>query len=229
VTQPEHLRNRNNDSVQAGSAHSQDSLTNRAHQVLRAAILRGGIEEGKFLTEAKAREKFKIGHTPFREACNRLIHEGFLELMPRRGYFVPQMTLRKVRNFFEARTFIEGHAAELAALRAKPDQIRQMGVILKQRLPTGLSAGTVEVIVRANAEFHQCLADMTQNEEIAAMVRNLLDRSARIVYLFRAERPTFHVHTIHRDIYNAIRNREAEKAKKLVIADIQAGQSELFQ
>jgi DNA-binding GntR family transcriptional regulator len=229
VKQAEHPHAGESDLRELASGHSPGSLTNRAHQVLRAAILCGDIDEGKFLTEAKAREKFKIGHTPFREACNRLIYEGFLELMPRRGYFVPQMTLRKVRNFFEARTFVEGHAAELAALRAKSDQIKQMGAILKHRLPSILNASTIEVIVKANSEFHQCLAEMTQNDEIAGMVRSLLDRSARIVYLFRAERPTFHVHAIHQQIFDAIRKRDAEKARTLVIADIQVGQSELFQ
>jgi len=131
VTKPKHSRGQKKDFGKLVLSHGPDSLTNRAYQLLRAAILCGDIEEGKFLTEARAHEKFKIGHTPFREACNRLIHEGFLQLMPRRGYFVPQMTLRKVRNFFEARTFIEGHAAELAAMRAKADQIKKMVSILK--------------------------------------------------------------------------------------------------
>lgn len=205
-----------------------DSLTNRAYRILRAAILRGEIDEGQFLTEAKAHATFKIGHTPFREACNRLIHEGFLELMPRRGYFVPQMSLHKVRNFFEARTFIEGHAAELAASRANEDQIKRMGGLLKQRLPSKLNAGTLEAIVKANSEFHQCLAEMTQNDEIAGMVRSLLDRSARIVYLYKSDRPMFHVHTIHRRIFDAIRKCDAKEARRLVVTDIQAGQSELF-
>ena len=228
VRQPENFDTQDNEFERATSSHSHGSLTNKAHRLLRAAILSGEIEEGKFLTEAKAHEVFKIGHTPFREACNRLIHEGFLELMPRRGYFVPQMSLRKVRNFFEARTFVEGHVAELAASRATKDQIQKMAALLKQRVPSKLNASTVEAIVQANSQFHSCLAGMAQNDEIAAMVRSLLDRSARIVYLFKADRPVFNVHAIHREIFDAIRKSDAKEAKRLVIADIQAGQSELF-
>ena len=211
-----------------GPGHKSASLTELAHRVLRAAILRGEIEEGKFLTEVEAQRKFKIGHTPFREACNRLLHEGLVELMPRRGYFVPQMSLRTLRNIFEARHLVEGYAAELAASRATGDQIRSMGALLDQSLPSKLDASTVEVIVSANSGFHRCLAEMTQNDEIAQMVDSLLDRSSRLVYFFKADKPLFHVHAIHRQIFHAIRKHDAEEAKRLVISDIQAGQAELF-
>jgi DNA-binding GntR family transcriptional regulator len=210
------------------SSRSHGSLTERAHQVLRGAILCGQIEEGTFLTEARARDKFRIGHTPFREACSRLVHEGFLELIPRRGYFVPQMTLSKVRDFFEARIILESQAVELAAIRASKDQIRTMAELLRQRVPSRLNAATVEVIVRANAEFHRYVAEMTQNEEIVQMVERLVDRSARLVYLFKGNRARFNVHRNHREIFDAIRERDGQKARRLIIADIQAGQSELF-
>jgi DNA-binding GntR family transcriptional regulator len=228
MKQPQDISSREKARERLGPGPSHVSLTDRAHRMLRGAILCGEIAEGTFLTEARAHDKFKIGHTPFREACNRLLHEGFLELMPRRGYFVPQMTLSKVRNFFEARIIIESQAAELAAFRASKDQIKKMAGLLKEQLPSRLNASTVEVIVRANSDFHLCLAEMTQNEEIAQMVHRLVDRSARLVYLFKGDRPLFHVHRTHRQIFDAIRRRDAQKARRLVIADIQAGQSELF-
>jgi Bacterial regulatory proteins, gntR family len=87
-----------------------------------------------FLTEADAKSTFQIGHTPFREACNRLLYEGLLESIPRRGYFIPQMSLRKVRNLFQTRILIESQAIELAAVRATPLQIQQM-VVYESPIP----------------------------------------------------------------------------------------------
>lgn len=208
------------------SEHS--SLTDRAHRTLRAAILRGEIEEGKFLSEATARERFKIGHTPFREACNRLLHQGFLEVMPQRGYFVPQVTMRKARNLLDARSLIEGQVAELAAARATKTQIDAMAALLKQRVPTTLNADTVEAIVCANSDFHRCLAEMTQNDEVLKIITELVDRSARLVYSARVDRPGFRVHALHRQIFEAIKKRDAKEARRLTIADIQAGQAELM-
>jgi DNA-binding GntR family transcriptional regulator len=207
---------------------SPQSLTDNAYGTLRMAIIRGEFGEGKFLTEAGAREKFKIGHTPFREACNRLIHESLLELMPRRGYFVPQLSIQAVRNLFEARILVESRAAELAATRATPDQIQEMGALLKRRQPTKLNAKTVETLLEANSEFHEQLAAMSRNDEIERIVIGVLDRSARLVYLFKDDRSEFDVHAYHRPIYAAICKANGKKARELLIADIQAGQSEFF-
>jgi len=204
------------------------SLTDKAYGILRMAIIRGEFGEGKFLTEAGAREKFKIGHTPFREACNRLIHESLLELMPRRGYFVPQLSIQRVRNLFEARILVEARAAELAATRATADQIREMGNLLRRRMPSRLNAKTVETLLRANSEFHEQVAAMARNDEIERIVIGVLDRSARLVYLFKDDREDFDVHKYHRPIYAAIAKRDAKRARELVIADIQAGQTEFF-
>jgi DNA-binding GntR family transcriptional regulator len=220
--------NRDTTGSDPSSNNSSQSLTDRAYGVLRAAIIRGEFGEGKFLAEAGAREKFKIGHTPFREACNRLIHESLLELMPRRGYFVPQLSLQRVRNLFEARIIVESRAAELAAARATPDQIVTMAALLKRRLPTKLNTNTVEALLIANSEFHQYLAVMSQNEEIERIVKGVLDRSARLVYLFKDDRVDFDVHEYHRPIYDAICKKNGKRARELVIADIQAGQSEFF-
>ncbi len=210
------------------ATRSPQSLTDNAYGILRMAIIRGEFGEGKFLTEAGAREKFKIGHTPFREACNRLIHESLLELMPRRGYFVPQLSIQAVRNLFEARILVESRAAELAAARATSDQIHEMGVMLKRHQPTKLNARTVETLLKANSEFHELLAAMSRNDEIERIVIGVLDRSARLVYLFKDDRSEFDVHAYHRPIYAAICKGNGKRARELLIADIQAGQSEFF-
>jgi DNA-binding GntR family transcriptional regulator len=205
-----------------------ESLTERAYRTLRTAVLRGEFKEGMFLTEADARAKCQIGHTPFREACNRLLHEGLLEAMPQRGYFIPQMSLRKVRNLFETRMLIESQAVELAAVRATSLQIQQMAILLKKRVIHTHPTDPMDALVRANSEFHRALAEMTQNEEIVRVVDNVLDRSARLVYLSKSDEPNFDVHSLHRPVFNAIRNRNGRLARKLLLLDLQSGQEGLF-
>jgi DNA-binding GntR family transcriptional regulator len=84
---------------------------------MKHAILRGELPEGSFLVELQILTRYGIGRTPFREACNRLHNEQLLEVVPRRGYLVPELSFRGVRDLLEARILIEGMAAELAARR----------------------------------------------------------------------------------------------------------------
>lgn len=209
-------------------ARSIGSLTERAYQTLRAGVLGGEFKEGMFLTEADAKSKFQIGHTPFREACNRLLYEGLLESMPRRGYFIPPMSLRKARNLFETRILIESQAIELATARATPLQIQQMSALLKQRVIHTHPTDPMDALVRANSKFHRALAEMTQNEEIVRVVEIVLDRAARLVYLSKSQLPNFDVHELHRPILNAIRKQDGKLARKLLLLDLHSGQAGLF-
>jgi DNA-binding GntR family transcriptional regulator len=44
-----------------------------------------------------------VDRTPYREACRRLRHEGLLEIVPRRGYLVPEVSYQSAHNLFEMR------------------------------------------------------------------------------------------------------------------------------
>ena len=224
-TNSDTLRHR---STNERTVKSIESLTERAYKTLRTGVLRGEFKEGMFLTEADARAKCQIGHTPFREACNRLLHVGLLESMPQRGYFIPQMSLRRVRNLFETRILIESQAVELAALRATPLQVERMAALLKERVVHTRPADPMDALVVANSKFHRSLAEMTQNEEIVRVVENVLERAARLVYLSKSELPNFDVHSLHRPIFNAIRKRDPKLARKLLLLDLQSGQEGLF-
>src|SRR6266446_9229971 len=92
--------------------------TETAYAALKKAILRGEIEEGVFLSESAIMHRYGIGRTPFREACNRLHDERLLEVVPRRGYLVPEVSYQAVGAIFETRLILEGAIAELACERA---------------------------------------------------------------------------------------------------------------
>lgn len=92
--------------------------TERAYNALKKAILRGEIEEGAFLSESRSMSRYRIGRTPYREACNRLHHEKLLEAVPRRGYLVPEISYQSVGAIFETRLILEAASAELACARA---------------------------------------------------------------------------------------------------------------
>ncbi|HUQ94771.1 MAG TPA: GntR family transcriptional regulator [Bryobacteraceae bacterium] len=66
---------------EAGSVNATQS--ERAYRALKSAILKGDIAEGLFLDQAEMMRRYQIGRTPYREACNRLLHEETLEVVPR--------------------------------------------------------------------------------------------------------------------------------------------------
>jgi DNA-binding GntR family transcriptional regulator len=194
--------------------------------LVKQAILRGEFPEGSFLVEADILSRYGLGRTPFREACNRLHNEELLEVVPRRGYFVPEPSFRSVRDLLETRMVLEGIAAELAVLRAEEREIAALEDCFRKAVKTAKAGTDLDDFIEANQEFHLQVARMTHNRELESILRRVLERSTRMVYLAvgSAKAVPREVEVSLKLIVEAIRKRDAAAAHKAIVADITQGQ-----
>jgi len=208
------------------STKTEATQADQAYQAIKQAILRGDFPEGSFLSEPDVTKRFHIGRTPFREACNRLHNESILDLVPRRGFRVPEMTFLTARDLLETRLILEGAAAELAAVRAEPSQLTELNRLWRQTVSHARSKSSVEQLIESNMEFHLQLARMSHNRELERLLRGVLERALKLSYLaFRwssaIEKDTQDLlHTI----VEAVRRRDPSAAHKAVVEDITRGQ-----
>ncbi|HBK53040.1 MAG TPA: GntR family transcriptional regulator, partial [Syntrophomonas wolfei] len=62
-------------------------------------------------------EELGVSRTPIREALRKLELEGFIVMVPRKGAYVADISLKDVADVFEIRAALEALAAGLAAER----------------------------------------------------------------------------------------------------------------
>ncbi len=206
------------------------TLTDKAYAILRRAIIQGEFEEGAFLSGPDIMKKYRIGRTPFREACNRLHHERILEVVSRRGYLVPEISFRTVREWLEVRELLEGLIAGLAALRATAEQIREFEALGQRSWSARVDEADYLEMVEANTKFHLHLAKMTQNRELMRLAQSILERTERLSYIevrSSSVRNT-EIRALHGPLVRAIRDRDPIAARRAVIADIRNGERALF-
>ena len=87
-------------------------LSEQIYHLLKRDIIECVYEPGQTLQESAVRETYKIGHTPFREACARLKAEGLIQIVPHRGYFVAPFSPSLIQDLFELRLMVEPKASE---------------------------------------------------------------------------------------------------------------------
>ena len=203
------------------------TLTEKAYAAIKMGVLRGEIKEGTFLVEREVMRRYRIGRTPYREACLRLHHEEILEVVPRRGYLVPELTFRNVRDIFEARLALEGAVVQLAAVKANSAQIEELERLAKcPQCPGESTKGYYEAWPKANTQFHVCLARMTDNRELVKLLTGLLERAERLSYKIGQSwfREWIHFEKQHTAIVEAVRRRDRLAAYEAVVTDIIHGQ-----
>ena len=96
-------------------------------ETLRQAIQDGVLKPGERLMEIPLAEELGVSRTPIREAIRKLELEGFVVMVPRRGTYVANISLKDITQVFEIRSALEELAAGLAAERITEEEIETLG------------------------------------------------------------------------------------------------------
>ena len=120
------------------------------------------------------------------------------------------MQNRTLVELFEVRRMIEPAATALAADRINTEDLQR----LEETLRRMDSAESVEELVEADDDFHRTVVGATGNAALAALLQNLYGRTlrARIWRGLAEEGAVDRTRILHRAIYGAISNRDAELA-----------------
>lgn len=197
----------------------------KAHDLIRSAILSGRFGPGTHLKEGLLVEFCGVSRTPVREALRRLHQEGLVSFAPHRGAHVPEWTDSDVEEIFTLRAVLEGHAAEQAALRIRPESIaeleslaKDMEEIIDMHLPAFKQA-----VLEANHAFHEAIIDAAESPRLKQMLAHVTDppllRSTFDTYtdedLARSMRH-------HRELIAAFRARDSARARAVMQGHVQS-------
>ena len=105
-------------------------------ETLRDAIRKGVLAPGERLMEIQLAEELGVSRTPVREAIRKLELEGYVIMMPRRGTYVANLSIRDVNEVFEIRTSLDSLASGLAAERITDEELEHL-----QRLLVAIGGG----------------------------------------------------------------------------------------
>ena len=121
-------------------------------ETLRDAIRKGTLKPGERLMEIQLAEELGVSRTPVREAIRKLELEGYVIMMPRRGTYVANLSIRDVNEVFEIRTSLDSLASGLAAERITDEELERLQRLLVA-IGGYIEANDMEKIVETDTEF----------------------------------------------------------------------------
>ena len=182
---------------------------------LKEAILSGKLMPGERLMENQLAEKLGVSRTPIREALRMLELENLVELVPRKGAQVLDITEKDIKNVLEIRCVLESLASELACQKMQPSTIAELKKQQEEFTEACLSKD-YEKAAEADEKFHDLIFNSTENIKLIQIVNNLR------LQLFRYRLAYFKVPTTlsvpieqHNEIIWCIENHMAEKASEI--------------
>lgn len=162
---------------------SNESLTQKAYEELKSRIIRMELHSGVLMTESRIAEDLGMGRTPVREAIQKLKHEGFVKVIPRKGVMVSSLSADEVRSIYEMADGLEGMATRLAAERASQNEINELNSIVYE-MKRALAANDMQAWVQADGAFHAQILKISGNlyiTEAMELINGLVSRVRMIV------------------------------------------------
>jgi GntR family transcriptional repressor for pyruvate dehydrogenase complex len=209
-----------------------ESQAQELAQRIRARIQGAQLADGSFfMTEAQLAAEYGVSRTVTREAVSRLQALGILEGRKRKGLLVrhpdPLRLLSSSlpslvaspddwQELAQLRYALEVGAIELAIRTATDEQIERLGQITQQ-MEEALRQDTESPrSVGLDLEFHAQILQMTGSRLIAGMQQVLVQFFQIAPHSERTAASAERIIWEHRELLNAIRDRDVERARAMI-------------
>ena len=192
-------------------------LKTRAYDVIRGKLINCEYEPGSMLNEAQISEDLGVSRTPIREALNRIAHEGFIRILPKKGILVTDVTLNDVLQIFQTRLEIEPVTLRMAGPSLPKEELlafRERFMGAEPDLAQGFKLDTA---------MHLFIIEHCGNRFLIDMMHRLFDENTRVVISTKQNEAKIHdARKEHLEILNLLLDEEYDKAKDAMSTHVQS-------
>lgn len=194
-------------------------------EYLRESILKGKLEPAQRLMEVQLAEQLGVSRTPVREAIRKLELEGLVVMLPRKGAYVADVSLKDIIEVLEIRAALEGLAASVAAERMTDEDLEKLELISYQ-FKKSLENGDIDMMVKKDIELHDLIFNSTNNQKLIQINNSLREQVYRFRVTYISDHDTSkNLVKEHEDIIEAIYNRNSKDAMKRSTEHIENAQN----
>jgi GntR family transcriptional regulator, rspAB operon transcriptional repressor len=204
-----------------------ERLTDTVYALLRERILGGMFAPGERLNVEALAQQLNISQTPVKGALALLVSDGLVEVQPRRGTFIAQVSPRQISELLSIRRALELLAAETSPSHVTGDDLLQ----LRELVDKIEHAGDVDAHYRGNYELHRRLVELSGNKKLAEFYTELnghihmaLVHASSQSWRARAGAEAVE----HRSIVNALEKRDGAALQSAIAAHLKRASASLM-
>lgn len=186
------------------------SLVDVAYRRIREDLAKGYLTPGEKLNVRVLSERYEVSDTPVKQALNRLMVEGVVESIPRKGMKVKRITWSEIEEILEFRIMMERfYAPKVITLLPNDVQLQKaFDQNLTENLRLAQSYGTVDehqAVYRLDQEFHRMYL-VCGGSRKALQVFDNLNSHSYATYLFNRQPKEKTISGVmeHRAVFEAI-------------------------
>jgi GntR family transcriptional regulator, transcriptional repressor for pyruvate dehydrogenase complex len=213
-----------------------EEVAETIHDMIRAGQLKPG---DKLDSVQQLAENFQVGRSAIREALTALRAMGLIEIRQGEGTYVREfeteqisfplstailMNADDIAHLLEVRKILEAGTVFCAAQKRNDIQLHAMEAALEEMKRAN---GDEELGEKADLQFHLAIAESSHNPLLISLMNHVSGligetmKETRRLWLYSKQTTTDRLHDEHYNIYKAIKEQDAEKARSLMLSHIE--------
>jgi len=159
------------------------SLKDHVYNYISERINSGTLKPDDKINESQVSEELHISRTPVREALIQLASDGYLDNLPRKGFRVKYLTVKKAKDLYDVIGTLDGRAAVICIQLLKETDLSKMELLIKS-MDAAIESGLSNKYYELQMEFHNVYLNLCPNTEITYLLNKLKNNFIRKYYVF---------------------------------------------
>lgn len=167
-------------------------LNEQAYQHLKNMIINNELSYQEIYSETKLSKDIGISRTPFRDAVHRLAQEGYIDIIPSKGFRIHQLTKKDVDETFQIRSALECYCtfqiAKESSTRKAKKLFKELDWIMNELREILETTQSIEDFSDYDFQFHTKIIEYLGNEQFISVFATFMYRMRKLAELSLAHK-----------------------------------------
>ena len=201
------------------------NINEKVYDFLKQGITDFTYPPGHKFDLRELRRRIGISQTPIKDALFRLSGEGLVEVSPRRGTFVKEVTKKDIGEIYDVRMILEGGAGEMVARTITDAQLDELETLFRKTLEKCANSN-YKVFMEREREFHLAIIRFANNKRLLGIYKELNAHMQAVRFRFGPTAKRLpHTNQEHERILKAMKSRDPGKVKEAIIEHLLSGKA----
>lgn len=143
----------------------------QVYDYLKDNILTGKLQNNTLYSETKLAAELGISRTPIREALHCLSQDGYITIIPSKGFIIRQLSENDMRETIQIRCALEGFCTHIVASEVESEKgknlINELSHFLTLQENSLKSDNSHKAFMEYDHQFHLALVNYVDNKEFS--------------------------------------------------------------
>lgn len=191
-------------------------LNEQAYNYLQSLIMENHFSYQEVYSETKLSKELGISRTPLRDAVHRLAQEGYIDIIPSKGFMLHQMNRKDVNETFQVRSALETYCTvqitKDSTTRKAKKLFKELDWIMECMKDIMETTHSIKEFSEYDFQFHTKIIDYLENDQFSNVFAMFMYRMRRLAELSLSHRGRMEqTYQEHMDILDCMKSGDTKQ------------------